>query len=79
VIRHALILGAASFSLFFRGPGCGGGEDPSASGVNAPCERDYDCAGDLSCQGGLCVEPIEDAGPPPKDAEAGVQDAAGDG
>ncbi len=77
MFRHALILGAASFSLFFRDPGCGG-EDSEANGVNAPCERDHDCASELSCRGGLCVGPVVDAGPS-SDAEGGVRDAADDG
>jgi hypothetical protein len=77
VIRHALILGAASFSLLFRDPGCGG-EDATTAGVNAPCERDYDCASALSCQGGLCVGPVVDAGAQ-SDADAAARDAADDG
>jgi hypothetical protein len=77
VIRHALILGAASLSLLFRDGGCGD-EDASPSGVNAPCTRSYDCVSGLTCQGGVCTPPPEDAGLP-SDAEAGLQDAAGDG
>jgi hypothetical protein len=73
VIRHALLLAAASLSLLAREPGCGG-VDSSSSGVNAPCTRDYDCASGLTCQQGVCTGPAVDAG-----TDGGAKDAAGDG
>jgi hypothetical protein len=79
VIRHALILGAASLSLFFRDGGCGD-DDANPSGLNAPCTRGYDCISGLSCQGGVCVGPSDDAGVSGDgEAGAGIGDAAGDG
>jgi hypothetical protein len=75
VVRHALVLGIASFSLVARDPGCGS-VSSSLSGVNAPCTRDYDCASGLTCESGVCTGPPVDAGVP---ADSGPKDAANDG
>jgi len=55
-------------------PSCGG-VDSTPSGVNAPCTRDKDCRGDLTCEKGVCTPPAHgDAG-----SEGGSGDAARDG
>jgi hypothetical protein len=69
----ALLVGFAS--LFLGARDCGS-VDSSSGGVNAPCERDYDCVGGLSCSSGVCVGPPVDGGAAP---EAGPRDASADG
>ena len=78
MVRHALVAGFACLSLAACASGCGN-VDSSSGGVNAPCTRDYDCAGGLSCVSGVCAGPVDDASSP---AEAGTEaglDAGGDG
>ncbi|MGO9714060.1 MAG: hypothetical protein ACLQBL_34715 [Polyangiaceae bacterium] len=78
VVRHALVLGLACISLGARGSGCGLSSSP-AGGVNAPCTRNYDCSGDLSCLSGVCTGPLEDSGTPPEGGVEAGMDAASDG
>jgi hypothetical protein len=75
VLRHALVLGVAGLALLATSLGCSD-VDSSSSGANAPCTRDYDCEGDLTCQQGVCAAPEGDGGS--VDASAG-KDAAADG
>ena len=79
MVRHVAILGIAGISLMLgQDPGCGGVDSPSGT-VNAPCTRDKDCRGGLTCREGVCAEldagPLTDAA----SADGGSQDAARDG
>jgi hypothetical protein len=69
VIREALLASVAALGLA-QDPSCGGTDSPT-SGVNAPCTRDKDCSGGLSCREGICTG---DAGPPPSDAAGDARD-----
>jgi hypothetical protein len=62
-------LAFASAVAIARDPSCGGTDSP-ASGVNAPCTRDKDCADGLSCEHGVCTQ--GDAGAAP-DAQGDAQ------
>lgn len=56
-----VVLACSALALFgFRGPGCGGGGDERAVGLNGPCTRARDCERGLRCFEGVCVP--EDAG-----------------
>jgi hypothetical protein len=61
-----------------RDPGCGGDVDAPSSGVNAPCTRDKDCTGDLSCVHGVCTSPSQDGGPKDGTADSAADAPAND-
>ncbi|MBV9947514.1 MAG: hypothetical protein JOZ69_11735 [Myxococcales bacterium] len=68
--RSALLLAAAFGPLL---SGC----DTSAgtAGLNAPCERDRDCARGLTCSAGVCASPEASNGRGVPDAASSQGDA----
>jgi hypothetical protein len=61
-----------------RDPGGCGGVDAPQNGTNAPCTRNSDCKGDLTCSEGVCVDPNAEPTPPAKDG-GDAKDASDDG